>query len=40
MNTLLDYFGLVRFNPSMLQIGRAALDLGGYCLESPIEKNW
>uniref|UniRef100_F1KZ66 Acyl-CoA dehydrogenase family member 9 n=1 Tax=Ascaris suum TaxID=6253 RepID=F1KZ66_ASCSU len=40
LNGLLDYFGLVRFHPSLLQIGRAALDMGGYCLESPVEKNW
>ncbi|KHN85677.1 Acyl-CoA dehydrogenase family member 9, mitochondrial [Toxocara canis] len=40
LHTLLDYFHLVRSSPSLLQIGRAALEMGGYCLESPVEKNW
>ncbi|TMS37894.1 hypothetical protein L596_004732 [Steinernema carpocapsae] len=35
-----DHFGMVRLNPSILNVGRSVLELGGYCIESPIERNW
>ncbi|CAI2350570.1 unnamed protein product [Caenorhabditis sp. 36 PRJEB53466] len=40
LDALSDLFGLVRFNPSLLNAGRAVFDLGGYVIESPMEKNW
>lgn len=40
LDALSDLFGLVRFNPSLLNAGRAVFDLGGYIIESPLEKNW
>lgn len=40
LDSLSDLFGLVRFNPSLLNAGRAVFDLGGYIIESPLEKNW
>ncbi|VDK63380.1 unnamed protein product [Cylicostephanus goldi] len=35
-----DYFGLLRLNPSLLNVGRAVFDMGGYQIESPLERNW
>uniref|UniRef100_A0A1I7YJI8 NR LBD domain-containing protein n=2 Tax=Steinernema glaseri TaxID=37863 RepID=A0A1I7YJI8_9BILA len=40
LECLSDHFGIVRHNPTLLNVGRAVLDLGGYCIESPIERNW
>ncbi|CAI5447538.1 unnamed protein product [Caenorhabditis angaria] len=40
LDQLSDLFGLVKFNPSLLNVGRAIFDLNGYAIESPIEKNW
>ncbi|KAK0398316.1 hypothetical protein QR680_002531 [Steinernema hermaphroditum] len=40
LECLSDHFGIVRYNPTLLNVGRAVLDMGGYCIESPIERNW
>ncbi|VDL78877.1 unnamed protein product [Nippostrongylus brasiliensis] len=40
LEALNDYFGLLRLNPSLLNVGRAVFDMGGYQIESPIERNW
>ncbi|CAB3406446.1 unnamed protein product [Caenorhabditis bovis] len=40
LDALSDVFGLVKMNPSLLNAGRAVFDLGGYPIESPLEKNW
>lgn len=40
LEALSDYFGLIRLNPSIINAGRAVLDMGGYPIESPIERNW
>ncbi|CAI4226447.1 unnamed protein product [Auanema sp. JU1783] len=40
LEAMSDYFGLVRFNPSLLNAGRAIFDLGGYKIESPTQRNW
>ncbi|CAD6199457.1 unnamed protein product [Caenorhabditis auriculariae] len=40
LDALSDLFGLVKLNPSLLAAGRAVFDLGGYVIESPLERNW
>ncbi|XGW27606.1 hypothetical protein V3C99_007870 [Haemonchus contortus] len=40
LEALNDYYGLVRLNPSLLNVGKAVFDMGGYQIESPIERNW
>ncbi|EYB97690.1 hypothetical protein Y032_0138g2059 [Ancylostoma ceylanicum] len=40
LEELNDYFGLLRLNPSLLNVGRAVFDMGGYQIESPLERNW
>ncbi|KJH44005.1 hypothetical protein DICVIV_09961 [Dictyocaulus viviparus] len=40
LEMLNDHFELLRLNPSLLNVGRAIFDMGGYQLESPIERNW
>ncbi|RCN49078.1 hypothetical protein ANCCAN_04823 [Ancylostoma caninum] len=40
LEELNDYFGLLRLNPSLLNVGRAIFDMGGYQIESPLERNW
>ncbi|KAK6750543.1 hypothetical protein RB195_002487 [Necator americanus] len=40
LEELNDYFGLIRLNPSLLNVGRAVFDMGGYQIESPLERNW
>ncbi|VDM62603.1 unnamed protein product [Angiostrongylus costaricensis] len=40
LEALNDHFALLRLNPSLLNVGRAIFDMGGYQIESPIEKNW
>ncbi|VDO67179.1 unnamed protein product [Heligmosomoides polygyrus] len=40
LEALNDYFGLIRLNPSLLNVGKAIFDMGGYQIESPIERNW
>ncbi|KAK6019765.1 hypothetical protein OSTOST_14591, partial [Ostertagia ostertagi] len=34
MEALNDYFGLIRLNPSLLNVGKAIFDMGGYQIES------
>ncbi|KAK5981042.1 Acyl CoA DeHydrogenase [Trichostrongylus colubriformis] len=40
LEALNDYFGLIRLNPSLVNVGKAIFDMGGYQIESPIERNW
>ncbi|PIO62676.1 hypothetical protein TELCIR_15753 [Teladorsagia circumcincta] len=40
LEDLNDFFGLIRLNPSLLNVGKAIFDMGGYRIESPIERNW
>ncbi|VDO44314.1 unnamed protein product, partial [Haemonchus placei] len=40
LEALNDYYGLIRLNPSLLNVGKAVFDMGGYQIESPIERNW
>ncbi|KAK6051816.1 hypothetical protein COOONC_10679 [Cooperia oncophora] len=40
LEALNDYFSLIRLNPSLLNVGKAVFDMGGYQIESPIERNW
>uniref|UniRef100_A0A7E4VCD6 Acyl-CoA_dh_N domain-containing protein n=1 Tax=Panagrellus redivivus TaxID=6233 RepID=A0A7E4VCD6_PANRE len=37
---LMDHFGLLRKNPSLVNVGAAVVEFGGYPIERPIERNW
>ncbi|OZC09146.1 acyl-CoA dehydrogenase protein [Onchocerca flexuosa] len=40
LRKLYDYFRFERLNSLHSKIGQSVLDTGGYCIESPITRNW
>ncbi|VBB27334.1 unnamed protein product [Acanthocheilonema viteae] len=40
LRKLYDYFRFERMNSLHCKIGESVLDTGGYCIESPITRNW
>jgi len=40
MRDVMDDYDILKLNPSTTAIGKSVLDSRGYCIESPLEKNW
>ncbi|CAJ0584317.1 unnamed protein product, partial [Mesorhabditis spiculigera] len=40
LDALSNHFNLLKLNPSLLSAGRAVLEMGGYKIENPFERNW
>ncbi|KAI1715448.1 Gex interacting protein 9, isoform a [Ditylenchus destructor] len=40
LEEIIEYRGLVMKNPRLTAIGKSLFDNKGYCIESPIERNW